>query len=119
MLFWHKQLMLIDHGSSLYFHHSTGDYLARSHSSFPLIKEHVLLPVANALEEADALLKELLTPEVVQETVKMLPDSWLDHDPFFADRDTHREAYQVYLLERLAASHSFVEEALHARAQLL
>jgi hypothetical protein len=119
MLFWHKHLMLIDHGSSLYFHHSTGDYLSRSHSPFPPIKEHVLLPAASALEEADALLKELLTLEVVQETVKMLPDSWLDHDPFFADRDTHREAYQAYLLERLAASRSFVEEALHARAQLL
>jgi hypothetical protein len=119
MLFWHRRLMLIDHGSALYFHYSTGDYLSRSRSPFPPIKEHVLLPVASALEEADVLLKEFLTPRLIQETVKAIPDSWLDHDPFFADRDAHREAYQAYLLDRLAASHSFVEEALRARAQLL
>src|SRR2546421_596653 len=58
MLFWHQRLMLIDHGASLYFHHSTGDYLSRSHSPFLPIKEHVLLPVASAIEEADALMKE-------------------------------------------------------------
>src|SRR2546429_6001951 len=65
MLFWHRRLMLIDHGSSLYFHHTTGDYLSRSHSPFPPIKEHVLLPVASALEDADALLKGLLTPDTI------------------------------------------------------
>jgi hypothetical protein len=119
MLFWHRRLMLIDHGSALYFHHSTGDYLARSRSPFPPIKEHVLLPTASALEEADALLKGLLTPEAIQETVKAIPESWLDSDPFFADRDLHRDAYQAYLLDRLADSHYFVEEALRARAQLL
>ena len=119
MLFWHKRLMLIDHGSALYFHYSTGDYLARSRSPFPPIKEHVLLPAASALEEAEALLKGLLTSEVIQQTVKAIPDNWLDPDPFFTDPDSHREAYQAYLLDRLAASHYFVEEALRARAQLL
>ncbi len=119
MLFWHRRLMLIDHGSSLYFHYNTGDFLSRSRSPFPPIKDHVLLPVASALEEADALLTKALTPEVIQQTVNMIPGSWLNADPFFADRDAHREAYQAYLLDRLAASHYFVEEALHARAQLL
>jgi hypothetical protein len=119
MLFWHRRLMLIDHGSALYFHHSTGDYLSRSHSPFPPIKEHVLLPVASALEEADSLLKGLLTPDSIWEAIKAIPESWLDSDPFFADRDAHREAYQAYLLDRLAASHYFVEEALRARTQFL
>jgi len=119
MLFWHRRLMLIDHGSSLYFHYSTDDFLSRSRSPFPPIKDHVLLPVASALEEADALLTKALTPEVIQQTVNMIPGSWLNADPFFTDRDAHREAYQAYLLDRLAASHYFVEEALHARAQLL
>lgn len=119
MLFWHRRLMLIDHGSALYFHYSTGDYLSRSRSPFPPIKEHVLLPVANALEEADTLLKGLLTPESIQEVVNAIPDGWLDHDPFFVDRDAQRKAYQAYLLDRLVASHYFVEEALRARAQLI
>jgi hypothetical protein len=75
--------------------------------------------VASALEEADALMTKALTPEVIQQTVNMIPGSWLNSDPFFANRDAHREAYQAYLLDRLAASRYFVEEALHARAQLL
>ncbi len=115
MLFWHRRLMLIDHGSSLYFHHSTDDFLSRSRIPFPPIKDHVLLPVASALEETDAHMTKTLTPEMIQKTVDMIPGSWLNSDPFFADR----EAYQAYLLDRLAASHYFVEEALHARAQLL
>jgi hypothetical protein len=119
MLFWHRRLMLIDHNASFYFHHSTTDYLSRSRSPFPPIKDHVLLPVASALEEADAFLARELTPAVIQQTVNMIPASWLNADSFFADRDAHREAYQAYLLDRLATSHYFVEEALHARAHLL
>src|SRR5256884_3682418 len=119
MLFWHRRLMLIDHGSSLYFHHTTGDYLSRSHSPFPPIKEHVLLPVASALEDADALLKGLLTPDTIEDIVSMIPHTWLDNDLLYNDPETHRAAYIAYLLDRLAASHIFVEEALHARAELL
>ena len=119
MLFWHRRLMLIDHGSSLYFHHSTGDYLSRSRGPFPAIKEHVLLPAASALAEADALLKERLTPATIREVVSAIPQSWLVPDPFFTDPDRHREAYQAYLLDRLEASHIFVEEAIRVRAQFL
>ncbi len=119
MLFWHRRLMLIDHGAALYFHHNSGNYLSRSRSPFPFIKEHVLLPMASALEEADTFLKERLTPKMIEQVVNTIPDSWLDHDSFFAGRDAHREAYQAYLLDRLAASHYFVEEAQHARAQLV
>src|SRR5437763_6738046 len=64
MLFWHRRLMLIDHGSSLYFHHNTGDYQSRSRAPFSPIKEHVLLPRAIALEEANRLMKERLSPEL-------------------------------------------------------
>jgi len=119
MLFWHKRLMLIDHGASLYFHHNTGDYLSRSRNPFSPIKEHVLLPIAGALEEADRLMKERLTSEVIQEIIDLIPESWLVPDPFLTDPAAHREAYQAYLLDRLANSHYFVEEALHARAQFL
>jgi hypothetical protein len=119
MLFWHRRLMLIDHGAALYFHHATGDYLSRSRSPFPTIKQHVLLPVASALEEADARLKVLLTPELIHAIVQAIPDSWLEGDAFFADCERHREAYEAYLLDRAAQSQYFVEEAVHARAQLL
>lgn len=119
MLFWHRQLMLIDHGAALYFHHGTGDYLSRSRNPFPAIKEHVLLPVASALEEADARLKALLTPEIIKKIIRAIPDTWLETHSFFSAPDEQREAYQAYLLDRLTASHYFVEEALRVRAQLL
>jgi hypothetical protein len=119
MLFWHRRLMLIDHGASLYFHHSTGDYLSRSRSPFAPVRDHVLLPVASALEQADALSKSRLTEEDIRQVVSMIPDSWLEGDPYFDDLNAHREAYQAYLIERLAESHYFVEEALDARAQLV
>ena len=111
--------MLIDHGASLYFHHNTGDYQSRSRSPFSPIKEHALLPRASALEEANRLMKERLSPSLIQQIVSLIPESWLVSDPFFPDTAAHREAYQAYLLDRLENSHYFVEEAMHARAKFL
>ncbi|GAC1652386.1 MAG: aminotransferase class I and II [Ktedonobacteraceae bacterium] len=119
MLFWHKQLYLIDHGASLYFHHTGVKYLERSHSPFPQIKDHVLLRVATQLLEADALLKSRLTPSLLESSIAAIPDDWLGEDPLFATKKEHRAAYIAYLLDRLAASHIFVEEAMHARASLV
>lgn len=118
MLWWHKRLYLIDHGAALYFHHTGADYMQRSRTPFAAIKDHVLLRVASSLVEADTLLKNRLAPAQLQEIIDTIPDTWLD-DSRFANTDEHRAAYIAYLLDRLAASHVFIEEALHARAQLL
>jgi hypothetical protein len=112
MLYWHRHLMLIDHGSALYFHHATRDYLARSHDPFKLIKNHVLLPGAELLVNADQVCHSVLTPEVLAAVVNEIPEDWLEWDG-------QRAAYLAYLQARLTASHIFVEEALHARAQLV
>ncbi|HLI89927.1 MAG TPA: HipA family kinase [Ktedonobacteraceae bacterium] len=119
MLLWHRRLMLIDHGSSLYFHYLASEYPARSRMPFTQIKEHVLLPVAGALERADALAKDRLHAALLQEIVASIPDTWLDNDPLYTDHAAHRAAYLAYLVDRLTASQIFVEEALHARSQLL
>jgi len=112
MLYWHRRLMLIDHGSALYFHHATNDYLARSRDPFKLIKNHVLLPAASQLVEADRMCKSALTPEILEAVVNEIPEGWLD-------QEGQRAAYLAYLQARLLASYIFVEEALHARAQLI
>src|SRR5947199_8861415 len=80
MLFWHRRLMLIDHGASLYFHHVNANYRERSRTPFTPIKDHVLLPTASALEEADHISKQRLTPEVVHQIIGMIPDLWLEND---------------------------------------
>ena len=54
LLVWHKQLYMIDHGAALYFHHDWTNYRERSRNRFAQVKEHVLLSLADALEEADA-----------------------------------------------------------------
>src|SRR5438067_145877 len=82
MLFWHKRLMLIDHGAALYFHHTWNNYLERSYAPFTLIKEHVLLPFADAIGEVDSMLKERLSPTLLQDIVQMIPDSCLNDEPF-------------------------------------
>lgn len=119
MLIWHHRLWLIDHGAALYFHHSWANYLARSRSRFPQIREHVLLPLAPALLEADAAGRERLTPDVIHEVVALIPDEWLIGEPEFANPDEHREAYSAYLLSRLQSSEEWVGEILDARAQLV
>jgi hypothetical protein len=45
---------------------------------FTLIKDHVLLPQASMLQEADALFKTILTPETLQSIVDLIPLEWLD-----------------------------------------
>ena len=77
-----RQLWLIDHGASLYFHHSSAWYsedvvLQRASTPFALVKDHVLLRFAGPLPEADARLRPLLNPEVVAGIVNLVPDSWL------------------------------------------
>ncbi|HEY0376635.1 MAG TPA: HipA family kinase [Pyrinomonadaceae bacterium] len=115
MLVWHKKLYLIDHGAALFFHHDWTDYMGRSRRRFQQIKEHVLLPTASALEEADARLSAKVTPELVRDLLSLVPEEWLAAEPRFADAGEHREAYAQYLLARLAPPRDFVKEAADAR----
>ena len=128
MLVWHKELWLIDHGASLYFHHSWDDYLQRSSSRFPQIKDHVLLPFANDLQSADEKLAPLLTPEVLSQTIELIPDSWLLDAPFSQSEESQsaesstrlqRDAYLEYLVARLQRPRLWVEEAQNARRALV
>lgn len=119
MLMWHKRLWLIDHGAALYFHHSWKEYLARSRAPFPQIADHVLLPYADRLAEADARLRPILTPELLGGILKGVPAQWLADEPAFASVAEHRNAYLEYLVARLEAPRAFVEEAVNARAQLV
>lgn len=116
LLIWHGKLWLIDHGAALYFHHDWTNYLERSRNPFALIKEHVLLPLADSLQETDAALSERVTPELVRDIMSLIPDEWLAPDSQFAGHDEQRAAYQKYLLTRLALPRDFVKEAIDARA---
>lgn len=119
LMMWHRRLWLIDHGAALFFHHQWEGYMARSASPFALIKDHVLLGQASRLEQADAEMSARLTPEVVGDIVKLIPDDWLEDNPLFSSKQAQRDAYLRYLVARLTAPRAFVEEALRARSVLL
>jgi hypothetical protein len=116
MLTWHKRLWLIDHGAALYFHHNWDNYLERSRMPFAKIREHVLLPSASALEEVDARLAALVTPDLIRGLLELVPEVWLAAEPRFADAAAQRAAYAEYLLSRLQPPRDFVREAVDARA---
>jgi hypothetical protein len=115
LLLWHRKLWLIDHGASLYLHHSWTDPVAMAGAKFAAIREHILLPVAAAIPDADARLRDRLRPEVIEEIVAGVPDVWFEGQSPFATPAEHRAAYEAYLTRRLALSAEFVEEAERAR----
>lgn len=119
MLIWQDELWLIDHGASLYFHHDWDNYLVKSRTPFMLIKEHTLLPFAEALSPVDVTLRPLLTASVIKDIISRIPDVWLGNEPAFATHAEHRQAYVDYLLSRLQAAPAFVEEAINARRKLV
>ena len=100
-------------GAALYFHHRWDDFPGRSRDPFPAIKNHVLLPYARALAEADREARRLLTPAKLRAIVGAIPAAWLDAGEAV---DAHRQTYLDFLLDRLEGSQVFLEEAEHARA---
>ena len=119
MLMWHKDLWLIDHGATLYFHHSWINPEKHALSPFALIKNHVLLPFADQLEAADIECKALLTDEVIREIVNLIPDEWASTLEAGETSESVREVYYQFLSSRLKNSEIFLNEAQNARKTLL
>ncbi|HJR58666.1 MAG TPA: HipA family kinase [Vicinamibacterales bacterium] len=117
MLMWHRRPWLIDHGATLYLHHSPGweSEPERARAPFPAIKDHVLLQDAAAVGEIDDALANGLTSDVVAGIVALIPDDWLRNDVPETQPGNVRAAYGRYLLERLAPPRVFVEEIGRAR----
>jgi len=114
LLVWHRKLWLIDHNATLIFHHNWDDYETRSRSPFAQIRDHVLLPWADGIEQADRRLAPILTEDKIRAVVDLIPESWLD-EPRFATKDEHRAAYVRYLTRRLEAPREWMQEAVRAR----
>jgi len=104
LLRWHHGLWLIDHGAALYVHHAAGDPVARAGERFPAIRDHVLLPFAGPIPEADARLAPGLNGDRLRAIAAELPGDW-------ADAGT----YAAHLVARLEDRAGFVEEAEAAR----
>ena len=115
LIVWHRRLHLIDHGSALYIHHSWRDPVEHARRPFEPIRDHVLLPFAGSIVDADARLAPMVDREVLHGLAAMIPDDWLPPEAGLPDPAAHRRAYVDYLLTRLAEPRAFVEEAERAR----
>ncbi len=119
MLIYQEETWLIDHGAALYFHHNWQNHIQQSETPFVLIKDHVLLPLADNLNEADSTLKKRLNKSFFKGITAQIPDHWLEATDGFTSIAEHRNAYVEFLNHRLKMSFIFVEEANRARAALV
>lgn len=115
LLNWNRELWLIDHGASIYFHHSWDNWEEHAARTFPAIKDHVLLPKATLLTEASAEISASITPQLIEEIVSIIPDDFLTDDFSEDSPEARRKVYVEFLSRRLATLDSLVTEAQHAR----
>lgn len=121
LLWWHKSLYLIDHGAAFYFHHNWQNVEQMARSRFPAVRDHILLPWAGRIEEADLRLRPRLDEALFARVVEQIPEPWLLPQPGVsaAAPAEQRAGYLEFLTGRLAAAAEFVGEAVRARAQLV
>lgn len=115
MMIWNNDVWLIDHGASLYFHHSGKDPEIAAKDPFPYIKNHIMLPYASKIEEADSLMRQAITPRTLGKIVDLIPDEWLIEEGDDRSIGEKREIYRKFLLNRLADTRPFVSRAIEER----
>ena len=116
MLMWYKELWLIDHGASLYFHHNWDNWEEQSKRPFSLIKDHVLLPWASELEKIDSEYRSILTSDKIDTILDLIPEEWLTGISS-APAEENRNVYRQFLANRLSLT--FIKDAQHARQALI
>jgi len=109
LLWWHGRLHPIDHGAALFFHHAPEPAPGHARRPFEQIAEHVLLPYAAPVTEADARLAPEVTRGLLEDVVARVPDVWLDGDD--------PGVYVEYLAERLEEPRAWVDAAEAARGR--
>jgi hypothetical protein len=95
-------------------HHTWRDPDEHARRPFERIRDHVLLPYAGSIQAADDRHGSRIDEATLTGLVDALPDAWLPTDRSAGGADDQRAAYVRYLLHRLEAPRTFVEEAERA-----
>jgi hypothetical protein len=111
LLVWHGRLWLIDHGAALFVHHTWRDPDASARRPFEYLRDHVLLPFAGSLADADARLAPMLTDAAIDAVVALIPDLWLPDDLGIGGPEAQRQAYRTWLRRRLDPPRPWLSEA--------
>ncbi len=109
ILTWHRRQFLIDHGASLFIHHTWRDPAAHARRPLATLSDHVLLPFAAPLAAAHDRLGRLVTEDLLRSIASLVPDDWLLPHPAVGDAAGQREAYVRYLGARVATREALVE----------
>lgn len=115
LLQWHNELWVIDNGASFYFHHDWKNWRNHLSRTFPLIKDHVLLPQASKLEEAAAEIQHALSQDTIAQIISKIPEDWLESESDSFNPDEMRAAYIEFLDAKLGMIALLVKEAIDAR----
>jgi hypothetical protein len=118
LLVEHGRTWLIDHGAVLYVQHAWHEPDAHARRPFERIVDHVALPFATSVLDADERLAARLDATAIAEIVDAIPDDWLGDDRF-ASRDDERGAYRSYLLTRLRVSREWAADAEASRREVV
>ncbi|QXP62070.1 HipA family kinase [Polaribacter sp. HaHaR_3_91] len=115
LLNWNNELWVIDNGASFYFHHNWATWQNHLTRTFPLIKDHVLLPKATNLQEASSAIKKVINADVIHEIVANIPEDWLLNEGEVLTSNEIRAAYIQFLNAKLSMIDQLVKEAEDAR----
>jgi len=115
LLNWNKELWLIDHGASLFFHHNWKSWENHIGRTFPMIKDHVLLAKATELNAAAEIVTSSLTETKLKEIVDLIPDDFLEDPSTEMTAEEKRAAYVQVLLSKISNIDSLVKEAENAK----
>jgi hypothetical protein len=107
LLVWHQHVWLIDHGAALYLQHGGLRPAEQATRAFPQIADHVLLPRAGSILEADERLAPRIDGALLERVVALVPGEWFVGDP--------AETYVDYLDRRLRSPRAFAQEAERVR----
>ena len=109
ILAWHRRLFLIDHGASLFVHHTWREPEDHARRPVTTIRDHVMLPYASPLEGAHDRLATLVTEALLRTITGLVPDAWLLPHAVVGDAAAQRDAYVRYLRTRVFAREALVE----------
>jgi hypothetical protein len=115
LLNWKRELWLIDHGASLYFHHNWKNWETHLSRTFPNVKDHVLLERANDLEGAAKEIQALIDRDRIVEIVSTIPEDWLLDESISLTPAEMRTAYIEFLCSKMDKIDLLVKEASDAK----
>jgi hypothetical protein len=119
LLVWHRRTWLIDHGATLYVHYTWRNPAEHARRPFERIAQHIFMPYAGSIADADQRLAPRLTPGALRSIVDLVPDAWLSEaeelGPALGGPAAHRTAYVDYLADRLTSPRDWVDAAEQAR----